>query len=293
MADNKKYYYLKLKENFFESDEAIILESMPDGYIYSNILLKLYLRSLKNDGLLMFNNLIPYNAQMLATITRHQVGTVEKAIQIFQQLKLIEILDNGAIYMSNIQNFVGKSSTNADRMRLQRAKQKVSVQMLNKCAPEIEIEKEIELEKKKEEDSSASSSSNSQNLKYFFDKWQEITGRALTPFEIEDIPKLHKEDNFSIELMLTALKEAASSTSNFNFNYFKSILMRYKRQGLLTPEMVAGAEKQRQEAKDKQYFKQQPAKSNVPDWVDEDYKHEATADEQAQLDALKAAFLEE
>ena len=57
----------------------------------------------------MFNDLIPYNAQMLATITRHQVGTVEKAIQIFQQLKLIEILDNGAIYMSNIQNFVGKS----------------------------------------------------------------------------------------------------------------------------------------------------------------------------------------
>ena len=293
MADNKKYYYLKLKENFFESDEAIILESMPDGYIYSNILLKLYLRSLKNDGLLMFNNLIPYNAQMLATITRHQVGTVEKAIQIFQQLKLIEILDNGAIYMSNIQNFVGKSSTNADRMRLQRAKQKEEVQMLHKCAPEIEIEKEIELEKKKEEDSSASSSSNSQNLKYFFDKWQEITGRALTPFEIEDIPKSHKEDGFSIDLMLTALKEAANSTSNFNFNYFKSILMRYKRQGLLTPEMVAGAEKQRQEAKDKQYFKQQPAKSNVPEWVDEEYKHEATADEQAKLDALKAAFLEE
>ncbi|MCO4627973.1 Helicase loader DnaB [Streptococcus infantarius subsp. infantarius] len=293
MADNKKYYYLKLKENFFESDEAIILESMPDGYIYSNILLKLYLRSLKNDGLLMFNNLIPYNAQMLATITRHQVGTVEKAIQIFQQLKLIEILDNGAIYMSNIQNFVGKSSTNADRMRLQRAKQKESVQMLNKCAPEIEIEKEIELEKKKEEeDSSASSSSNSQNLKYFFDKWQEITGRALTPFEIEDIPKLHKEDNFSIDLMLTALKEAANSTSNFNFNYFKSILMRYKRQGLLTPEMVAGAEKQRQEAKDKQYSKQQ-AKSNVPEWVDEEYKHEATVDEQAQLDALKAAMMED
>ena len=47
MADNKKYYYLKLKEDFFESDEAVILESMPDGYIYSNILLKLYLRSLK------------------------------------------------------------------------------------------------------------------------------------------------------------------------------------------------------------------------------------------------------
>lgn len=138
---------------------------------------------------------------------------------------------------------------------------------------------------------SATSSPN-QNLKYFFDKWQEITGRALTPFEIEDIPKLHKEDRFSIELMLTALKEAANSTSNFNFNYFKSILMRYKRQGLLTPEMVAGAEKQRQEAKSKQY-NQQPAKSNVPDWVDEDYKHEATAEEQAKLDELKKSLMED
>ena len=47
MADNNKYYYLKLKDNFFDSDTMIILESMPDGYLYSNILLKLYLRSLK------------------------------------------------------------------------------------------------------------------------------------------------------------------------------------------------------------------------------------------------------
>lgn len=149
MADNKKYYYLKLKENFFESDEAIILESMPDGYIYSNILLKLYLRSLKNNGLLMFNSLIPYNTQMLATITRHQVGTVEKAIQIFQQLKLIEVLDNGALYMTNIQNFVGKSSSDADRKRANYKKTKQLGQMSEKSPeispPEIEIDIETEI----------------------------------------------------------------------------------------------------------------------------------------------------
>ena len=38
--------------------------------------------------------------------------------------------------------------------------------------------------------------------------------------------------------------------------------------------------------KSKQY-NQQPAKSNVPDWVEADYKHEATAEEQAKLDELK------
>ena len=38
MSDNQKYYYLKLVDNFFDRDEMIILESMPDGYLYSNIL---------------------------------------------------------------------------------------------------------------------------------------------------------------------------------------------------------------------------------------------------------------
>ncbi|HFQ4898057.1 TPA: phage replisome organizer N-terminal domain-containing protein, partial [Streptococcus agalactiae] len=173
MADNKKYYYLKLKENFFESDEAIILESMPDGYIYSNILLKLYLRSLKNDGLLMFNNLIPYNAQMLATITRHQVGTIEKAIQIFRDLQLIEILDNGAIYMTNIQNFVGKSSTEADRIRKLRTEKNSGVQMLYKCTPEIEIEIEKKKEKERELDKEKEYNVEQSTTEYTFPSWLE------------------------------------------------------------------------------------------------------------------------
>ena len=37
MADNRKYYYLKLKENFFDSDSIVLLEDMKDGILYSNI----------------------------------------------------------------------------------------------------------------------------------------------------------------------------------------------------------------------------------------------------------------
>ena len=47
MADTRKYYYLKLKENFYDSEEMILLQNMQDGYLYSDILMKLYLRSLK------------------------------------------------------------------------------------------------------------------------------------------------------------------------------------------------------------------------------------------------------
>ena len=155
MADNKKYYYLKLKDNFYDSEQLIILQNMQDGYLYSDILMKLYLRSLKNEGKLMFNNMIPYTPQVLAQVVRHQVGTVEKALKIFQDLGLIEILDNGAIYMMDIQNFIGKSSTEADRIRNFRKQiaieNKDFVQMYNKSTPEIEIEKEIELEIDKKE----------------------------------------------------------------------------------------------------------------------------------------------
>ena len=117
MADNKKYYYLKLKENFFESDELKILQAMPDGYLYSDILLKLYLKSLRNNGKLMYRDVIPYTSSIIATLTGHQVGTVEKAIETFQKLGLVEVLDNGAIFLLDIQNFIGQSSTEADRQR--------------------------------------------------------------------------------------------------------------------------------------------------------------------------------
>ena len=170
MSDNKKYYYLRLKDNFFDSDELKILESMKDGYLYSNILLKLYLRSLKNDGKLVVNDRIPYNAEMLASVTGHQVGTIKQALSMFKELGLIEILENGAIYMLDIQNFIGKGSTEADRQRLydrrisEERKQKKLTQsrnleeILEKSTPEIEIELELnrEIKIEKEIDSSAS-----------------------------------------------------------------------------------------------------------------------------------------
>lgn len=93
---------------------------MKDGYLYGNILLKLYLRSLKNNGCLMLNERIPYNAEMLATITGHQVGTVKQALTVFKDLGLIEVLDNGAIYMLDIQNFIGNGSSDGDSKRANR-----------------------------------------------------------------------------------------------------------------------------------------------------------------------------
>ena len=162
MSDNKKYYYLRLKDNFFDSDELKILESMKDGYLYSNILLKLYLRSLKNDGKLVVNDRIPYNAEMLASVTGHQIGTVKQALSIFKELGLIDVLENGAIYMLDIQNFIGRGSSEADRKRAYRQRIETDRthvrQISDKTPPEIEIEIEIEKELEIELDTKANKS---------------------------------------------------------------------------------------------------------------------------------------
>ena len=147
MADNRKYYYLKLKENFFDSDSIVLLEDMKDGILYSNILLKLYLKSLKNGGKLQLDEHIPYTAQMIATLTRHQIGTVERALEIFRQLGLVEQLDSGAFYMTDIELMIGQSSTEAERKRAARLENKALLPPRTKGGhlsdirpPEIEIE---------------------------------------------------------------------------------------------------------------------------------------------------------
>ena len=157
MSDNRKYYYLKLKENYFDDDSIVLLESMQDGVLYSNILLKLYLKSLKHGGRLQLDEDIPYTAQMIATITRQQIGTVERALQIFLKLGLVEVLDSGTFYMSNIELLIGQSSTEAERKRAARLQNKALSALRTKVGhlsdirpPEIEIELEKEIEIKRE-----------------------------------------------------------------------------------------------------------------------------------------------
>ena len=95
MSDNRKYYYLKLKENFFTTEKMVILESAQDGLLYSNLLLKMYLMSLKHNGVLMLGDGLPHTPQTIATFTRHQTGTVERKKKERMRLKRQNLLPSG------------------------------------------------------------------------------------------------------------------------------------------------------------------------------------------------------
>lgn len=157
MADNEKYYYIKLKDSYFEQDNIKVLESMKNGHIYSLIIIKLYLKASKTDGQLMMTQRIPYdpnNVNILANVIGHDVDHVKEAIRLGVELDLIKVIEGREIWMTEIQNMIGQSSTEADRIRSYRKKldeklltESTDVQMYDKSTPEREKEREKETEK--------------------------------------------------------------------------------------------------------------------------------------------------
>ena len=278
MSDNKKYYYLRVKENFYDSDEMIILESMPDGFLYSNILIKLYLRSLKNNGKLMFNDRIPFNSEMLSKITRHPVAVVEKAVSIFKEMNLIDVLDNGAIFMLDIESFIGKSNTEADRKRnyrrrIEKEKQKLSLghlsgQMSDEYPPEIEIEKDM--------------------LKIIVDEYQSRIA-PIDGIQFETLKDFITLNGMEPDVILKAISLAADNGKR-NFSYIRAILQNWKNDGLLSIAAVNERERKFQESKTKgQPTKQQ---SNVPYWSKPNYTNQTSDQEKKALEEAKNKMLQ-
>ena len=152
---DKKYYWLKLKRDFFKRHDIQIIEDMPNGKDYILFYLKLLCESVDHDGRLRFNEEIPYNEEMLATITRTNIDTVRSAIKIFTQLQMMEMFDDGTIFMREVQKMLGCESYWAEQKRIQRQKRTLIGQCPTCPSKSIDIDKEkdkdIDTEKEREE----------------------------------------------------------------------------------------------------------------------------------------------
>lgn len=127
MSKNKKYYWLKLKEDFFEEDTINWIEEQENGKDYCLFYLKLCLKSLKTNGTLIRNvgtMLVPYDAKQLGKITNTDIDTVRVAMELFKNIGLVEVLENGEIYLTQLENMVGSETSKAQLMRNKRAKDK-------------------------------------------------------------------------------------------------------------------------------------------------------------------------
>ncbi|TCO69542.1 phage replisome organizer N-terminal domain-containing protein [Marinisporobacter balticus] len=189
----KKYYWLKLKDNFFDREEIKLVENMPNGEKYINFYLKLLLKSIGTEGKLMFRNTIPYTPEMLSSITNTDIDTVKVATDLFVKLGLMDILDDGALFMLETKNMIGHETEWAKKKREYREKKEDNVLKLSEPSPrdvrqEIDIDIDIELDKDKDK--------NNKKIKYHdfvfmtaieYKKLIEEFGEELISEKIEDL----------------------------------------------------------------------------------------------------------
>lgn len=164
-----KYYWLKLKKDFFKRHDIRIIEAMPNGKDYILFYLKLLVESVDHEGALRFSDTIPYNDEMLATITNTNVDIVRSALKVFTELKMIDVLDDSTIYMNEVSKMIGSAADNDNAIRQQRFRDKQkeksavldsSVTKNNASVTECvtnnneskSIEKDIEIDKEKDID---------------------------------------------------------------------------------------------------------------------------------------------
>lgn len=139
---DKKYYWLKLKRDFFKRHDIRIIEAMPNGKDYILFYLKLLCESVDHEGKLRFSESVPYNAEMLSIITDTNRDTVQAAVDVFVNLGMMEKMDDGTLYMTECQKLIGCETAWAEKKREYREK-------LALCAP-LEGQNEDIVQKEKD-----------------------------------------------------------------------------------------------------------------------------------------------
>lgn len=129
MSISKKYYWIKLKTNFFNREDIDFLLSQKNGAEYVVLYQMLCLNTANNDGRLetkMGEIIIPYNAEKIVRDCKHfDIDTVNVAMSLYKRLGLIyEEEQEGVLKISNYEDMVGSETSYAEKMRKYRNSKK-------------------------------------------------------------------------------------------------------------------------------------------------------------------------
>ena len=118
MADqNKKYYWLKLRKDFFERHDIRIIRGMDNGDEYLVFYLFMLAESIGHEGRLRFSDKVPYTIKTLAALTGLSYDIVEGAIETLSDLGMLQTLEDGTIYLPEFPDLVGSDTEWAKKKR--------------------------------------------------------------------------------------------------------------------------------------------------------------------------------
>lgn len=296
---NRRYYWIQLAQDFFKSKEMKLLRKMPGGDTYTIIYLKLMLISLEDNGKIYFEELAQDLAEEMALLIDEDTEAVRMTLMFLTKKGLLTRYSDYEFFLEQVPEMIGSETASTRRSRKHREQKALQCNTnATKCNGDIDIEKElkkdINIDIKSEVDTRENQSAATDKKSDFniFEYYQSRIG-VLDGYQSQKLNDYIYTDNLSTELVKRAIDRAADNSKR-NFGYVNSILKNWAQNGIKT--IVQQDEEQRNfdvKKAQRTYSNQQPSKSNVPEWVEEEYKHEATADEQAQLEALKKSMSED
>jgi len=156
MDDEKKYFWLRLRKDFFKRHDVRILEAMPNGKEYVLFYLKLLTESIDHEGALRFSDTMPYSTEMLATIANTSPEIAEGAIESLINLEMVELQEDDTLKMIGIENMIGFETKWAEKKRKyrqqkdnERTREGQSEDIERTKKDNVRQEKELEIDIKK------------------------------------------------------------------------------------------------------------------------------------------------
>lgn len=122
----KRFFWIKLKEGFFDDIYIKALKAQPNGYRTVVIYLSMQLKALKTDGLLEYRELLPNYTDELSLMLGESPESIAEAIKELERVGLIELWDNNTVFLTAKQEIIeaGSEGASAERVRRCRERQK-------------------------------------------------------------------------------------------------------------------------------------------------------------------------
>ena len=198
MSDTKKYFWLKLKDDFFDEKYIKALRRLPQGDSLVIVYLKMQLKSLKTEGIIKYEQILPDAISELSMLLDEDEQVVRLAIGALIKFGIVERWENETFYMVAMQQLIGSETAGAARVRKHRAlknnadkKELPSAEQpqalhcntdVTTCNTEIELEKELDTDTDKEKKSKSSK-----------------TASRFTPPTLEEVREYCNERNNGVD----------------------------------------------------------------------------------------------
>lgn len=277
---NKRYFWLKLPEEFFNRKEIKALRRIAGGDTYTVIYLKMLLKSLQSDGKLYFEGVANNFIEEIALDIDEDIENVQVTVNYLHNKGLLVDSGSDEVELVSMKSMVGSESSSTERKRRQRERERQMLVERDNVTPksrqghveiekelEIDIDKEIETEGEIEKKQSYPTVTVRQQLSDAIEK--NGFSLVLTPFQSENLLAYVEDDNMEVGVVIRSLEEA-SNNGKRNYNYVRAILENKLKEGITT---VGKWDASKRDFQERRNANQVPKNEESAEWAREMEEH--------------------